>query len=488
MKIYNQIINKFKDQRGGVAIIVAIIVVFIVIALMALAVDVGRLYATKNELQNVADAAALAGAGKLGDIYSNLTAAQQDTHDFSNDRAAIVASVRDVVGAGKNKVGGENITIDTGDITIFNVTLESGNLKYGDIAGENDDFDPTNPNSIPDAVRVRARRDDTAGGNSPIGTFFGGILGFGTANVLADATAALTTLDEVGPGEMNMPVGLSESWFDPPHCEDTIAFSPTPSSCAGWHNFFDPINANAMSNKLLGFILDDPTVHDDILGNDPDPYGVCVLEPCGRTDPLNPLDVSWIDVYFNMNPGQVPPAAYTMGVDTGVSYFEFQGGTISALFNGGKLAWEADANGDFVIPKYNTPGDPASGQVVLDDEIHPAPFFAIFDYFRFRDEIDLPEGGVSVDTNGDGTKDLTVEDPNAVWSGLVPVYKDEEECKNPTGALEIVGFAIIHVLMPLGPPNNTVVAEVDCNLTFIGGQGGGGFSGNVRGTIPNLVE
>ena len=477
MKIYNQLINKLKDQRGGVAIIVAIIVVFIVIALMALAIDVGRLYATKNELQNVADAAALAGAGKLGEIYSNMTPAQQDTHDFSTDRAAIEASAQDVVGAGKNKVGGENITIDPTDIIIFNINLEGGNLKF---EGP-DDFDPTNPDSVPDAVRVTARRDDTAGGNSPISTFFAGILGFGTANVLADATAALTTLDEVGPGEMNMPFGLSENLF-PNNCTDTIKFSPTTTSCAGWHNFFDAINANAMSDKLLGFILDDPTDHDSDPTNDPDPYGVCATAPCGRDTP------SWLDVYFNMNPGQVPDPAYTMGVDSGVSFFEFSGGAIAALFNGGKLDWGADANGDFVIPKYNTPGDPTSGQVVLGNDKDPAPFCAIFDYFRFRDGIEIPAAGISVDLDNDGTDDLTVTDPDAVWSGLVPVYKDDPTCMNPNTNLEIVGFAIIHIVMPLGPPQTTVVAEVDCNLTFIGGQGGGGTSGSVRGTIPNLVE
>lgn len=474
MEIYNQLVNKLKDQRGGVAIIVAIIVVFIVIALMALAIDVGRLYATKNELQNVADAAALAGAGKLGEIYKGLTPEEQDTYDFSADQAVIVASAQDVVGAGKNKVGGENITIDTGDIIIYNVTDAGGNLRFGG---------PNNYN-LPDAVRVTARRDsDPKSAEGPITTFFAKILGFGTADVWADATAALTTLDEVGPGEMNMPIGLSENLF-PNNCTDTIQFSPTTTSCAGWHNFFDAINANAMNDKLLGFILDDPTIHSG--GPDDGDYGDCIKTPCGRAN-TSLYPEGWLDAYFDMNPGQVPPAAYTPGVDANAedTFFEFQGGTISALFNGGKLAWDADANGDFVIPRT----DPTSGQqVVLDDDKHPAPFFAIFDYFRFRDNIEIPATGISVDTNGDGTDNLTVRHPDAVWSGLVPVYEDDPTCINPNTDLKIVGFAIIHVLMPLGPPNNTIVAKVDCNLTFIGGQGGGGFSGNVRGTIPNLVE
>ena len=488
MKIYNQLINKLKDQRGGVAIIVAIIVVFIVIALMALAIDVGRLYGTKNELQNVADAAALAGAGKLGDIYTHMTAAEQDAHDFSTDRADIVLSARGVVGAGNNKVAGEDITINEGDIFIYNVTLEGGNLKYEG----SDHFVLGDPSTMPDAVRVKVRRDDTSGGNGPITTFFAKMLGFGTINVTADATAALTTLDEVGSGEMNMPIGLSENMF-PNDCTDTIKFSPTADSCAAWHNFFDPVNASTLPAKLLGLILDDPTVHDDDPTNDPDPYGQCALEPCGRTDPNDAMDQSWLDVYFNMLASQVPDSDYTMDVDGGEDSFDFQGGVISALFTGGRLDWEADANGDYVIPKYNIPGDSTSGQVVLGDDKHPASFFAIFDYMRFRDGIDLPLGGLDVDADDDPTtgtngNEMHITDSDAVWSALVPVYEDNDVCINPNSALKIVGFAVIHVVMPNAPPASTITAKIDCNLTFIGGQGGGGFSGNVRGTIPNLVE
>ena len=71
MKIYHKLISKFKDQRGVTAIIVAVSLTML-IGFAALAIDVGYLYATKNELQNVADSAALAATGLLGDIYTNL--------------------------------------------------------------------------------------------------------------------------------------------------------------------------------------------------------------------------------------------------------------------------------------------------------------------------------------------------------------------------------------------------------------------------------
>ena len=58
-----------KDERGFALVFLGLtIVVFLGFA--ALAVDIGYLYAARNELQNAADAAALAGARELGKIYS----------------------------------------------------------------------------------------------------------------------------------------------------------------------------------------------------------------------------------------------------------------------------------------------------------------------------------------------------------------------------------------------------------------------------------
>ncbi len=63
------------------------------------------------------------------------------------------------------------------------------------------------------------------------------------------AIAALTGPGGTGPGELKTPFGLSENVF-PKDCKDVISFSPTTDSCAGWHNFFDAINANAWKISL----------------------------------------------------------------------------------------------------------------------------------------------------------------------------------------------------------------------------------------------
>src|SRR4030067_1579475 len=52
---------KLNDQKGIVIVIVAILIA-VFIGFAALAVDIGHLYVVRNELQNAADAGALAGA------------------------------------------------------------------------------------------------------------------------------------------------------------------------------------------------------------------------------------------------------------------------------------------------------------------------------------------------------------------------------------------------------------------------------------------
>jgi Flp pilus assembly protein TadG len=56
--------NMIKDQKGAVVAIVAVCLV-IFVGFTALAVDIGHLYVVRNELQNAADAGALAGARRL---------------------------------------------------------------------------------------------------------------------------------------------------------------------------------------------------------------------------------------------------------------------------------------------------------------------------------------------------------------------------------------------------------------------------------------
>ena len=411
MKSYFKLFERVKNQAGVSAVIVAICLTML-IGFTALAVDVGYMYVTKNELQNVADASALAGAGYLGSIYETLSYDEQQTHEFS--RSDIVGVAQQV--ALKNQAARTNILINDADVTIgtWNDVDEDGIYKLDSIAA---------PIVGPDAVEVIARRDGSA--NGPITTFFAKIFGIDAVDVSADATAALTGPAIVDEGELKVPFSLSENNF-PNDCTNPITFSPTPESCAGWHNFLDPANASTMADKMLGLIQGDVQEYEGLVSGP-----------------------AWLEANFDMN--KTPDPEITPEVEIG-DEFEFQGGTVASLFLGGRL--------DTTLVDLDTGGP------IMGDEKHPAPFPALFDYFRRRDD--------------DGN--------DSIWTATVPVYEDDDLCENPSGAIPIVGFATIEIIMPNPPPDSSVSVYVYCELNFVDGRGGGGAFGNLKGTIPNLVE
>ena len=409
MKSYFKFFEKVRNQAGVTAVIVAIVMP-ILISFTALAVDVGYMHVTKNELQNVADAAALAGAGYLGSIYEGLSYDEQQTHVFS--RSDIVNVAQQV--ALKNQAARTNIVINDADVTIGTWDGKTGTLT------------PTvAPIVEPDAVKIIARRDGNA--NGPILTFFARIFDINAVDVSADATAALTGPAIVDEGELKVPFSLSENNF-PNNCTDPITFSPTADSCAGWHNFLDSANASSIGNKLLELIQGDVSDYTELgLVNGP----------------------VWLDQNFDMN--APPDAEITPEMGTG-DELNYQGGTVASLFLGGRLG--------------NTEEDINLPEDILGDAKHPAPFPALFDYFRRRD--------------GDGD--------DSIWTTTVPIYEDDDVCENPSGAIPNAGFATIEIIMPNPPPDSSVSVFVYCEVTFVDGRGGGGIDGNLKGTIPNLVE
>src|SRR5215510_3254036 len=96
--------KKFREQDGAVAIIVAISVI-VLLGIAAFVIDFGFAWVTTNQLQNAADAGALAGARALGKFYcpddSDPTKckskADQDDTTIDEVSSMIKGVVRDVV-------------------------------------------------------------------------------------------------------------------------------------------------------------------------------------------------------------------------------------------------------------------------------------------------------------------------------------------------------------------------------------------------------
>lgn len=174
--------KQFVNNKGVVAPLVAIFLV-VFIGFMALAIDVGHLYVVRNELQNAADAAALAGTRALYVTSGSTIAVNTGANQAAYDQAI------------QNK--SEKIAVD--------VHWQSGNT--GDIQRGHWSFathsftasDSTEPPDITksmteldvdlnyvNAVQVTTRRQDT-----PAISFFAHIFGFQNFFLQATAVAYL---------------------------------------------------------------------------------------------------------------------------------------------------------------------------------------------------------------------------------------------------------------------------------------------------------
>jgi Flp pilus assembly protein TadG len=232
--------KKLSNQRGAVAILVALSAV-VLIGFAALAIDIGYALVATNQLHNAADAGALAGARSLGKFYCPETdpanpcksKADQDDTTIAEVEISIKTAVKNVVN--QNKAANSSILIDDGDIEI------------GTWDGKTQTF--TANATPPDAVRVRTRRDETT--NGPIPTFLGNIFGVASLNMSKPATAALTGIAQVEEDEITIPLGVSANR----ECTspDTITLGGT-NDCAAWSSFDDPKGDNA--NKLKQLIDD----------------------------------------------------------------------------------------------------------------------------------------------------------------------------------------------------------------------------------------
>jgi len=221
-------------ERGAVLVLVAISMVAL-IGIVALAVDIGYLLVTRNEVQNVADGSALAATRELGAIYQDLSYTAQQTYHCGGDCQTRVKDVaRDL--AAKNRAGGRSI-LELEDVFI-------GRWSHGQF---------TETPDRPNAVRVIARRDEFE--NGPVATFFARVLGINEAPVNAEAVAAMTGQGTVVPGELAIPVAL-DHWFfellpDEDRCNDYIQFYPSGEACAGWTTWDSKTASASQLNEIL---------------------------------------------------------------------------------------------------------------------------------------------------------------------------------------------------------------------------------------------
>jgi Flp pilus assembly protein TadG len=176
-----------KTRRGAVAPLTAILMI-VLIGMAAFAVDIGWMVVAQSELQDAADAAALAGAGQLMSPSVQFSLPLQTATNQASILSAAQTSAKTYAKnfAGYHKAGGvSNLVLLDNDIE-FGLTDSKGN--YTKYTGNT-----LYATSFPNTIKVTLRLDSTQGGNGPLSLFFGSVMGQGTTNVTATASATIYT-------------------------------------------------------------------------------------------------------------------------------------------------------------------------------------------------------------------------------------------------------------------------------------------------------
>lgn len=187
-----------KNERGATAVLVALFMLPL-IAITALAIDIGHLYVVRNELQNAADAGALAAAQRL--YLPEETQVNVGANQVGYDAA--IANRSERIPVEVNWSGGNGGDVQRGHWRFatgtFTPNASTAPVDLWDVT--EDDLD-ANLDFI-NAVRVRARREGT-----PAAAFFARIFGYEGFGLRAEAVAYLGFAGTLTPFDVDQPIAI----------------------------------------------------------------------------------------------------------------------------------------------------------------------------------------------------------------------------------------------------------------------------------------
>jgi Flp pilus assembly protein TadG len=204
-------------RRGAMAPLTAVLLI-VFLAAAAFAIDMGYIVTVRNEMQNAADAASLAGASQLRVVPS-----PGGLNEMSRALAAVAAArVEAKKFCALNRGGGAPLQLRDEDIVV-------GHLASGSQA----ELTPwTADQPFPNAVRVTVRRDDLA--NGPLRLFFAPVIGNPTWKGNVNATAGIDSGRYIITGFQTTPGGPNPQLLPlAVHVESWNAFMKTGKSPDG---------------------------------------------------------------------------------------------------------------------------------------------------------------------------------------------------------------------------------------------------------------
>lgn len=179
-----------RSKQRGILVIMMVPLIMVMLGLAALVVDIGRIMIVRNELQNAADAAALAGAGRLQQyMQPNWDAAELAAHQA----VPLNFSERETLIEGQVELG------------FWPVSGEGGMRPY--------DAPPSTPQPGENpAVKVTISRSQGLN-HGPLQFIFAPLLGFQERALTASAVSVITTPGFASAGTL-FPMVLNKCMFN----------------------------------------------------------------------------------------------------------------------------------------------------------------------------------------------------------------------------------------------------------------------------------
>lgn len=188
-----------RDKRGAAGVLTGI-ALLVLLGAASLAVDMGRLYTVRNELQNMADAAALAGVNQL--MVDQGGVAVRDSIGATNVVVSLAQTQSQLLGLPPVADGARNdITLTFGNWDFYKADPVQAWTPIGAYCA---------PDSNANALNVTITRA-TGLAFGPVVNLFAGIWGTSTSKVTASATAFLGYAESADVGTVSVPLALPDS-------------------------------------------------------------------------------------------------------------------------------------------------------------------------------------------------------------------------------------------------------------------------------------
>ena len=230
-----------RQPRPGVIVPLTAILLIFLLGMVAFVVDIGWITVAQSDLQNAADAAALAGANALMDGFVTYHLPQQSTARKAAALAAAQTRARTTAKqyAQGNAAGG-----------VSSLMLLDADIEFGFTDASNNYTPSPSYTGYPNTIKVTIRRDRKA--NAPLGLFFGQLMGVSSTSLAATAAATIYTGTIENLKITNTNAGMLPMTYDVNHWNDFLKTGKGPDGTSLTDDAGDPDILVYPSNKSTG--------------------------------------------------------------------------------------------------------------------------------------------------------------------------------------------------------------------------------------------